>query len=146
MFWSILINFFELLNINKAYIKSCPPSHFLMIHFKPILPCMPESSKWFLSLTSAHQNSICTSTVCTTWHMSYPPHSSWFDHLIIFDEGMNYKACYIVISTPLLPCPSETQISSSASNSWTPSASVPPSVWETSFTPIQNKWKNYSSV
>ena len=56
------------------------PSHFLKIHFGVILPCIPRSSKWPLSLRSSHQNHVCLSPVSHTWLMFHPSHSSWFDH------------------------------------------------------------------
>jgi hypothetical protein len=49
-------------------------------------------------------------------------------------RSTEHKApCYAVFSTPLLPRPSEVQISSSASCSWKPSAYIPPSMWATKF-------------
>ena len=46
---------------------------------------------------------------------------------------------YVVFSTPLLPRPSQVQISFSASYSRKPSAYVPPSVWATKFYTRINK-------
>ena len=54
------------------------PSHF---YFNIILPSMPRSSKWPLSLRSPHQNSLCNFPVFDMYHMSHPSHSSWFDDL-----------------------------------------------------------------
>ena len=41
--------------------SSCPPSHFLKIHFNIILPSMPGSSKWSLSHRFTHKNPVYTS-------------------------------------------------------------------------------------
>ena len=54
----------------------CPQSHFLKIHFNIILPSMPRSSKWSLSLRLPHQNPVHTSPLPHTRHMPRPPHSS----------------------------------------------------------------------
>ena len=46
-------------------------SHFFEIHFNIILPFARRSSKWSLSVRSAHQNRACTSPVP---HMCHMPH------------------------------------------------------------------------
>ena len=46
----------------------CPPSHFLKIHLNIILPSMPGSSRWSLSLRFPHQNPVYTSPLP---HMCY---------------------------------------------------------------------------
>jgi len=56
-----------------------PSSHFLNIHLN-ILPSMPGSSKWFLSLKFPHPNPICTSPHPYTCYMPCPSHSSLLDH------------------------------------------------------------------
>ena len=62
-------------------------------------------------------------------------------------RNTEHKArCYAVFSTPLLPHPSEAQISSSALYSPNPSVNIPPSMWVTSFTPIQNNRQSYTFV
>ena len=54
-------------------------SHFLKIHLNIILPSMPGSSKWSLSLSFPHQNPVYTSTLPHMCYMPHPAHSFWFD-------------------------------------------------------------------
>jgi hypothetical protein len=46
------------------------------IYFNIILPSMPRSSKWSLSLRSPHQNPACTCPVSHACHMLRPSKSS----------------------------------------------------------------------
>jgi len=57
-----------------------PTSHFLKIHINIILPSMPGSSKWSLSLRFRHQNPVYTPTLPHTCYMLHPSHSSQFYH------------------------------------------------------------------
>ena len=56
-------------------------SYFLKIHLNIILPSMPGSPKWFLSLRFPHQNPVNASALPHSCYMPLPPHSSWFYHL-----------------------------------------------------------------
>ena len=51
-----------------------------------ILPSMPGSSKWSLSLTFPHQNPVYTSALPHTCYMPYHPHPSRFDHWTVLGE------------------------------------------------------------
>ena len=57
-----------------------PTSHFLKTHLN-IIPCMPRSPQWCLSLRFPHQNPVHVSPLPHTRHMPRPSHSSRFYHL-----------------------------------------------------------------
>jgi len=61
-------------------IQSIPPSLFLKIHFNIILPSMPGTSKWSLSLSFPHQNPVYAVTIPHTCYIPRPYNSSRFDH------------------------------------------------------------------
>jgi hypothetical protein len=63
--WSVL-------SLISAVIASS--SRFLKINFNVILPSLPRSSKWSLSLRSPYQNRMCTSPNPYTCHMPHPSH------------------------------------------------------------------------
>ena len=56
-------------------------SHFLKIHFNPILPSSPRSAKWFLFLKFPHQNPMWNCPVSHTCQLPCPSHSSLIAHL-----------------------------------------------------------------
>ena len=57
-----------------------PTSHFLKIHLNIILPSMPGSLQWSLSLKFPHQNPVPASPFPHMHYMPCPSHSSWFYH------------------------------------------------------------------
>ena len=57
-----------------------PTSYFLKIHLNIILPSMPGSSKWSLSLKFPHQNPVYASLLPHKCYMPSPSHSSRFDY------------------------------------------------------------------
>ena len=103
--------------------------------------------KWSPSLKFPHQNPLCMPPLPHTCCMTCPFKSSVFDHPNIWWGIPAYKAPrHVVFSTPLLPSPSSTQISSSALYSQTPSAYISPSMWAIKIhTHIKSK-KKYSSA
>jgi len=57
-----------------------PTSYYLKIHLNIILPSMPGSPTWSLSLRFPHQNSLYTSLLPRMHYMPCPSHSSRFYH------------------------------------------------------------------
>ena len=82
-------------------ISRCP-SYCLKIHFSIILPSMPRSLKWSLSLRFPHQNPVCASPLRCTCHMPRPSHPSRFHHLMTF--GQQYESLLILpLSCHIVP-------------------------------------------
>ena len=58
-----------------------PTHYFLKIHLNTIIPSMPGSPKWTLSLRFPNQTPVYASPLPHTCYMPRPPHSSRFYHL-----------------------------------------------------------------
>ena len=126
----------------------CPPSHILEIHLNIILlficlclpvglfPSGPRTKTLYTHPLSPH-----------TCYMPRPSHSSRLYCPQNIWWGVQFiKLLILYFPTPLLPCPSEVQISSSIPSSQTPSAYIPPQWEHPSFTHFQNNRQNYSTV
>lgn len=128
--------------INPVHV---PPIYFLKIHFKIILSSMPRLFKWSLCLWFPHQTLIHLSFPSYVLHVRLS-HSSWFNHPPNTWCRTQFTKLHIMQSTPLLCCYLVPQTASSAHNSPTSSAYVPPPMWEDSFTPIDTNRQNYGTV
>jgi len=120
------------------------PSH---LHFNIIIPSMPRSSKWPLSLKSSHQNSVCNSPVFHMYHVSHTSHSSWCDDLnniwweihimkLLFISLLHSR--YLVLLRPKY-LPQHPVVEH-------PQPMFLPRCERPSFTSIQSKRQNYTAV
>ena len=115
-------------------------SHLLKIHHIIILPSMPGSSKWSLSLRFPHLNPVYTSSLPYICYIPCPSHSSRFDHpnniwwavhiIKLFAVWLSPLPCYLI---PLRPkySPQHTILKH-------PQPTLLPRYGQPRFTPIQN--------
>ena len=84
-----------------------PTSHFLKIHLSIILPSMPGSSKWALSLSLPYHNPVYASPlpICATCPARLIL-LNFTTQTVLGEEYRSLSSSYVVFSTPLLPCPS----------------------------------------
>jgi len=120
--------------LNQTNPVHAPPSHFLKIHLNIILPPMPGSYKWPLSLW--FPTKTLYAPPLSPVDATCPAHLIFLDLIpwIIFHQKYrSLSSSLCSCSTTLLPRPSLAQISSSAFYSGTPSPYVPPSMRATKF-------------
>ena len=121
--------------------RPCFPSHVLKIHFNIILST-PGSSRWSLSIRSSHQNPVFTSLVPHTFHT----------HLILLDLitwiifGERYRSLSCSVSMPCYFDPLKPEYLPHRRLLEHLQPMFLPQCEQPSFTPIQNKRQNYSSV
>jgi len=114
-----------------------PTSHFLKTHLVIILPSMPGSPKWSLSLRFPHQNPVDASALPhTSCYMPRPSHSCQFYHLNNIGWSVQIIKLLIMQFSPL-PC-YLVPLRPKYSPQHPKPTFLPQSVWPC-FTPIQNK-------
>ena len=70
-----------------------PTSHFLKVHLNIILPYMPGSPKWSISLRFLHQNPVYASPLPHTRYMTRLSHSSRFiTQTILGEEYRSFRS------------------------------------------------------
>jgi len=80
-FITVFTRFYHLSLFWASLFESMLPTDFPKIRFNSILPSIPVSCKWFLSLSFSHQKRLYTSPLFHTCYMSRLSHSPWFYHV-----------------------------------------------------------------
>ena len=121
-----------------------PTSHFLKIHLNIILPSMPGSPKWSLSLRLPHQNPVYASPPPYALHT--PPISFFITCTILGEECRSFSSllCSSLHPHHLIPLRPKYSPQHPILKHCEPTF-LPQSEWP-SFTPIQNNRQNYSFV
>ena len=122
------------------------PSNYSKIHFNIIRLSTPGYSKWssFPQVSPLKPCMYVSPPPCVLRTLSISVHFTWSPEWYLVRSTEHKAPYYVVFSTPLLPCPSYAQTSSSAPFSRKPSAYVPPSMSATKFHTHTNKRQNCS--
>jgi len=125
-----------------------PTSHFLKIHLNIILPSMPWSPQWSLSLRFPHQNPVHPSPLPHTRYMPRPSHSSRCYNMHNIGWGVQIITLLIIWFSPLSSylVPLRPKYSPQHPILKHPQPTFLPQCQRPSFTPIQNNRQNCSSV
>jgi hypothetical protein len=87
--------------LNQLNQVHTPTSHLLKIHLNIILPSMPRSPQWSLSVRFPHQNPVHASPLPHTPYLPRLSHSSWFYHPDNSGWGVQIIKLIIIYSSPL---------------------------------------------
>jgi len=125
------------------------PTPFLKIHLNIILPSIPGSSKWSLSLRfPPPKNPVCTSPLLHVCYMAHPSRSSSYYHPNNIWWAVQIIKLLIMYFS-LLPCyliPLRPKYSPKHPVFTHPQSTCLSQCKRPSFTPIQNNRQNYISV
>ena len=121
-----------------------PTSHFLKIHFIIVLPSTPRSSRWSLSFRFPHQNPARASSLSHTCYMPAQLILLYLITPIIFGE--QYRSLSSLLCSFLHSLVNSPQYSPQHLILKHHQPTFLPQCDRPSFTPIQNRRQNYTSV